>query len=255
MIRVVIVEDEPLAAERLGIILSQYDSSAVTIACLESVEDSVKWFQQNALPDLVFLDIELGDGNSFEIFKQIEIRCPVIFTTAYDQYAIDAFRLNSIDYLLKPVTQEAMTRAMNKFKDLSVSNVSASLINQLLENRNGHSEKAFKNRFLVKLGSRLFFLDTTDIAWFFADDKTVYLVSTEGVKYAVDFTLEKLEQMLNPNQFFRLNRKIIVNADSIKEIKTFINSRLKIHLAANKQSEEVVVSRERVQAFKEWAGG
>ncbi len=253
--QVAIVEDEPLAADRLKIILAEYDNHIETVVCLESVEDAVKWFKQNKLPDLIFLDIELGDGNSFEIFQQCDIKCPIIFTTAYDQYAIDAFKLNSIDYLLKPVTQDAMTKALEKYKALNVHSVSASLIQQLLEGRSGHADKAFKNRFLVKLGSRLFFLDVNQVAWFFADDKTVYLVSTEGVKYAVDFTLEKLEQMLNPTIFFRLNRKIIVHANCIKEIKTFINSRLKIHLSAGKQYEEVVVSRERVQDFKEWAGG
>ncbi len=253
--QIVIVEDENLAAERLKIILAEYDKNIETVVCLETVEDAVKWFQSNKQPDLLFLDIELGDGNSFEIFNQCNIKCPVIFTTAYDQYAIDAFKLNSIDYLLKPVTLEAMSRALDKYKALNVHAVSDLLIKQLLESRSGNAERAFKNRFLVKLGSRLFFLEVSQVAWFFADDKTVYLVSTEGVKYAVDFTLEKLEQMLNPTIFFRLNRKIIVHANCIKEIKTFINSRLKIHLSAGKLYEEVVVSRERVQDFKEWAGG
>jgi len=253
--KIVIVEDEPLAAERLQMILLQIDSTVQVLAFLDSVEEAVKWFRLHPVPDLVMLDIELGDGNSFEIFQQVEVKCPVIFTTAYDQYALEAFRLNSIDYLLKPVTQDAMKRALDKFKSINISSVSSTLVERLLEGRSGSTEKAYKHRFLVKLGSRLFFLEQKDIAWFYADDKTVYLVSKEGIKYAVDFTLEKLEQVLDPQHFFRLNRKIIVSALSIKEIKTFINSRLKILLSAQKHNEEVVVSRERVQAFKEWAGG
>ena len=250
--KVLIIEDEPLAAQRLHYLLGEYDRSIEVAGVIESVEDAVNWFGQSALPDLLFLDIELADGSSFQIFNKINVQCPVIFTTAYDKYALDAFRLFSIDYLLKPVTLQALSKSINKYKMVAGQGVQIPGIQQMIEALQPQLQN-YKTRFLVKLGSRMFFVESNDIAYFFADDKTVYLVNKEGAKFVIDLTLEKLQQVMDPKYFFRLNRKVICSIVAIKEIKTYLNSRLKITLEAGKYNCEAIVSRERVQAFKEWA--
>ena len=250
--RVLIIEDEPLAAQRLQYLLGEYDRTIEIAGVIESVEDAVNWFGYSAIPDLLFLDIELADGSSFQIFNKINLQCPVIFTTAYDKYALDAFRLFSIDYLLKPVTLQALSKSINKYKLVARQTVHISGIQQMIEVLQPQLHN-YKTRFLVKLGSRMFFVESNDIAYFFADDKTVYLVNKEGAKFVIDLTLEKLQQVMDPKYFFRLNRKLICSITAIKEIKTYLNSRLKISLQAGKHNSEAIVSRERVQAFKEWA--
>ena len=252
--RIVIIEDEVLAIERLQLILTQLDPSIEVVATLSGIEDSIKWFQEHPQPDLLFLDIELSDGICFGIFEKVAVKCPVIFTTAYDQYALDAFQLFSIDYLLKPVTSKAMQAALVKYRDVTGSSVSPSVIYSLIDSLKD-SVHQYKNRFLVKLGARMFFVDAKEVAYFYADDKTTYLIHSNGSKYVVDHTLEKLQQVMDPKQFFRLNRKVICSGAAIKEIKHYINSRLKIILKAGTHTDEAVVSRERVQAFKEWAEG
>lgn len=252
--KVLIIEDEQLAAERLQILLKAYDPDIEVISILESVAESIAWLQKNPVPDVILLDIQLGDGLSFTIFNRLPLKCPVIFTTAFDNYAIEAFQLNSIDYLLKPVTQRDLTRAFNKYKDLNNPLPDTAFFKQLMQTWNA-AEKVYKNRFLVKLGNRMFFIEAQEIAYLYAEDKTVFLVNKEGSKFALDFTLEKLEQIIDPFLFFRLNRKIICSSSAIKEIKTYLNSRLKVTLQAGKQQEEAIISREKVQEFKQWAGG
>ena len=170
--KVLIIEDEPLAAQRLQYLLGEYDRSIEVAGVIESVEDAVNWFGQSALPDLLFLDIELADGSSFQIFNKINVQCPVIFTTAYDKYALDAFRLFSIDYLLKPVTLQALSKSINKYKMVAGQGVQIPGIQQMIEALQPQLQN-YKTRFLVKLGSRMFFVESNDIAYFFADDKTV----------------------------------------------------------------------------------
>ncbi len=237
--RTLIVEDEPLAAERLTVLLQQLRPSAVVAAVTDSISESIQWLNENPSPDLILMDIQLSDGPSFEIFRTIKSQCPIILTTAFDSYAMDAFKLLSVDYLLKPVTKSALKQALDKL--------------DMLSGKNTILPKTYKSRFLARIGSRSFFMDTADIAYFSADNKIVYLNAHDGTRYIVDYTLESLELVLDPRQFFRLNRSIIVQASAIQHIKPYINSRLKLNVKAGSNLDELIVSRERVPAFREWA--
>jgi two-component system response regulator LytT len=248
--KVIIVEDEPLAAERLRLVLGAYDPSIEVMEVLDSVQGTKEWLSRKPAPDLIFLDIELADGRCFQLLPYLRQECPVIFTTAYDNFALDAFQHFSIDYLLKPITAESLARALNRYqsithlhkqKDNSFTGLQPSITRQ------------YKNRFIVKIGNRMGFVDTNDIAYFYADGKAVFLVHREGQKYTVDLTLEKLEEILDPARFFRFNRKIIGNVSAIRDIRKYMNSRLRVCLLAGNQNDEAIVSRERVQAFKQWA--
>jgi two-component system response regulator LytT len=250
--RVVIIEDEPLAAQRLQLLLKELDCTIVVEIVLDSVEDSVKYFNNHAQPDLVLLDIELADGLSFRIFSKLSLQCPVIFTTAYDRYAVEAFSLFSIDYLLKPVSLESLARAINKYKSISGIRI---LNEQILEMISALKKPnpEYKSRFLVKVGNRMIFVEAMEVAYFFADDKVVYMVTKDGSRVIIDYSLEKLQDMLDPKAFFRLNRSIICNISSIREVKNYMNSRLKIAIQAGVKTDAAIVSRERVNAFKVWA--
>ncbi len=248
---VLIIEDELLAAERLQMLIKNYDPSINLVASLESIEESVQWFSTRPAPDLVFADIHLSDGHCFEIFKKINFQKPVIFTTAFDNYALDAFQLFSIDYILKPVTAEALASAINKYRQISnmvVTNYSL-LSDQVKEN----FSTRYKNRFLAKVGQRSFFIKAGDVAYFMADNKIVYLVDNDGNRFIINYTMEKLEPLLDPHDFFRLNRKVIVHSNAIDQVKPYFNNRLKIVLKNVKTDEDLVISRERVTAFKTWA--
>jgi len=249
---IVIIEDELLAAERLQMLIKNYDPSINILACLESIEEAVQWLQTKPAPDLLFVDIHLSDGHSFEIFKKVNLQKPVIFTTAFDNYALEAFQLFSIDYILKPVTAEALAAAINKYKSIT-NNIAATnyalLSDQVKENFNTR----YKNRFLAKVGQRSFFIRAADVAYFMADNKIVYLVDNDGNRFIINYTIEKLEPLLDPHDFFRLNRKIIVHSNAIEQVKPYFNNRLKIVLKAVKTNEDMVVSRERVTIFKSWA--
>ncbi len=247
--KVIIVEDEKLAAERLKTLLNDYDASIEVMACLESIEETVQYLKKSAHPDVLLLDIHLSDGHSFEIFKLVNYNRPVIFTTAYDQYALEAFKIFSIDYILKPVTQEALAGAINKLKSVSVS-FSAVDFNRVFPELN---IQRYKKRFLGKVGQRLFFINTEDICFFQADNKIVNLVDKEGNRYVVEHTMENLEDELDPQQFFRLNRSFIVSIDAIQQVKPYYNSRLKLSVKCITNQEDMVVSRDRVADFKQWA--
>lgn len=249
---ILIIEDEILAAERLQTLIKNYDSSIRMVACLDSIEESVQWLQTKPSPDLLLVDIHLSDGHSFEIFKRVQFLKPVIFTTAYDNYALDAFKLFSIDYILKPITAEALGAALNKYKNIA-NTIAASNYSLLSDQVKENVYSRYKNRFLAKVGQRSFFLQADEIAYFFAENKIVYLVDTQGNRFIINFTLEKLEQLLDPQDFFRINRKIIINANSIEQIKPYLNNRLKIVLKGIKADEDIIISRERVVDFKLWA--
>ncbi len=249
---VIIIEDERLAAERLQVLIKNYDASITVQACLDSIEDSVSWLRTKPHPDLLLVDIQLSDGPGFEIFKQVTIQKPVIFTTAYDNYALDAFQLFSIDYILKPVNAEALATAFNKFKNLSAAFFPPDytiITEQLKEN---FSNK-YRDRFFARVGQRSFFIRSEDVACFTADDKIVTLLDKEGNRYRINYTLEKLESLLDPHNFFRPNRKIIVHSSAIDQVKPYYNNRLKLFLKVAKQENEIIVSRDRVGDFKIWA--
>jgi two-component system, LytTR family, response regulator LytT len=248
----IIIEDESLAAERLQLLLHQYDDSIRVLKIIDSVEEATNWLKSNPAPDFMLLDIHLSDGYGFDIFKNHEVHSPVIFTTAYDQYALDAFKVLSVDYLLKPVTADLLAQALQKLKTLKgPSNIPINY--QQLVQYMGQSAAAHKSRFLGKVGQKLFFIDSSDIAYFLADNKIVYLYSLDGNRYIVEHKLENLEQVLNPKEFFRVNRSMIVKAAAIDQVKPYLNSRLKIILKPGIQQDEVIVSRERVSDFKVWA--
>jgi two-component system, LytTR family, response regulator LytT len=249
---ILVIEDEQLAQERLQLLIKAYDSSINIVGCLESVEETVNWLNTKPHPDLILLDIHLSDGQSFEIFKRTQTQKPIIFITAYENYAVDAFRLFSIDYILKPVTAEALAAAINKYKSLSDIFTPADY-RLLMEQLKDTASTNYRNRFLAKVGQRLFFIPAGDVAYFAADNKIVFLIDREGNRFVINSTMEKLETELNPKDFFRLNRKIIIHADAIDQIKPCHSNRLKLQLKGVPATEEIIISRERVSEFKQWA--
>lgn len=254
---ILIIEDEKPAArllqrkvEKLGLQVNQM---------LHSVEESITWFQNNGYPDLIFLDIQLSDGLSFEIFEhfnnlQQEIKSAVIFTTAYDEYALRAFKLNSIDYLLKPIDGDELANAIAKFKNQfqqnSISSFDFDAIKRMLVNP---VEKEYKKRFSVKIGQQLKIISIEEIECFYSENKGTYLHTFDNRDYLIDSTLEIIEAEINPKEFYRISRKFIIPLKSVKEIQVYSNSRLKIILQTYKD-DEVIVARERVSDFKEWIG-
>jgi len=247
---IIIIEDEKPSARRLQRMLTELDMEAQTM--LHSVEESIEWFQNNEHPDLIFLDIQLSDGLSFEIFETIDINSAVIFTTAYDEYALQAFKLNSIDYLLKPIDEDDLGKAVSKFKNRAPKQQSVTLdfndIKKLLVNP---IEREYKKRFSVKVGQHLKLIYIDDIECFYSENKGTYAYTSEGRNYLLDTTLEQLENELEPHKFFRISRKFYVNINAIKDMVSYTNSRLQIKLNTFNE-QEVIVARERVKDFKTW---
>ncbi|MEO9967976.1 MAG: LytTR family DNA-binding domain-containing protein [Reichenbachiella sp.] len=246
---VLIVEDEGIAADRLVQLLGELDSNIQIVQHLDSVKSTVQWFENHAAPDLAFFDIQLADGLSFEIFDQADVKCPIIFTTAYDQYAIQAFKVNSVDYLLKPMVKEDLQQALDKFKNQSQKE--SSLDTKALINMLQQQNVSYKERFVIKVGEHLKSVMTTNVELFLSQDKATYILANDGKKFIIDFTLDQVESSIDPKIFFRVNRKHIVHIDSIKDIITYSNSRLKLELN-HFNADDLIVSRERVTLFKEW---
>lgn len=250
---VLIIEDEIPAAEKIERYLLKYDSNIQIMGKLQSVEEAVTWLQENDQSlDLIFSDIQLTDGLSFEIFQKHPVNIPVIFATAYDEYALDAFKLNSIDYLLKPVTFMDLSNAINKLK--TVKEEFGDTSEKVKKVAQDAEARKYKARFMVKLGEHIHSIQTEDASIFFAEGRTAYLVTNAGKKFIVDFKLEDLENLLNPETFLRVNRTFILNIHAIKDVLVYSNSRLKITPKVD-FDQEIIVSRERVADFKEWFGG
>lgn len=249
-INIIIIEDEKPSARRLQRMLSTLNLNAETM--LHSVEESINWFQNNPHPDLIFLDIQLSDGLSFEIFEAVEIKSAVIFTTAYDEYALQAFKLNSIDYLLKPIDDEELAKAVKKYQERLPQKQAVTLdfndIKKLLINP---FDREYKKRFSVKVGQHLKLITIDEIECFYSENKGTYLHTTDGRNYLLDTTLELLENELEPQTFFRISRKFYVNINAIKDMLSYTNSRLQIKLNSY-NDDAVIVARERVKDFKEW---
>ena len=248
----IIIEDEKPAArllqrklQKLGVEVSEM---------LHSVEESINWFSTNEHPDLIFLDIQLSDGLSFEIFEKIDIKSAVIFTTAYDEYALRAFKLNSIDYLLKPIDEDDLEVAVSKFKARLPKQETLQLdFDQIKKMLSNPFDKNYKKRFTVKIGQHLKVIAIEEIECFFSENKGTYLHTFDNRNFLIETTLELLEQDLDPSEFFRVSRKFIIPLKAIKEIVVHSNSRLKVILPSYKE-EEVIVSREKVADFKPWIG-
>ena len=248
--KIIIKEDEKPAARRLDRMLQKLGITAD--AMLHSVEESLLWFQENTHPDLIFLDIQLSDGLSFEIFETIDVNSAIIFTTAFDEYALQAFKLNSIDYILKPIDTDDLEKAVLKFKDripvkqkvsIDFDDIKKLLINPL--------EREYKKRFTIKVGQHLKMVSIDTIECFYSENKGTYIHTTDGRDYLIDLTLEQLEAELEPQTFFRTNRNFYININAIKDIISYTNSRLQIKLNGYQQ-EDIIVSRERVRDFKDW---
>ena len=247
---VIVIEDEKPAARRLKRMLEKLDIEVQVM--LHSVEESLNWFQTNEEPDLIFLDIQLSDGLSFEIFEELSIHSAIIFTTAYDEYALKAFKLNSIDYLLKPIDEDDLSKAVAKYKAMTPSEHKETLdfndIKKLLVNP---IEREYKKRFSVKIGQHLKLINIEDIECFYSENKGTYLHTTAGRNYLIDNTLEQLEDQLEPEQFFRINRKFCINIQAISDMVSYTNSRIQIKLKSFNE-QDVIVARERVKDFKTW---
>lgn len=247
---VIIIEDEKPAARRLSRMLSELGIEAKTM--LHSVEESLNWFQDNEHPDLIFLDIQLSDGLSFEIFEEIPVKSAIIFTTAYDEYALKAFKLNSIDYLLKPIDEDELKKAVEKYQDqqpketdlqVNIDDIRRLLINPV--------DRKFKKRFTIKIGQHIKIIHVDEIECFFSENKATYIHTNGKRNYLIDGSLEHWQDQLNPEHFFRVNRTFIVHINAIKDIISYTNSRLKLLLHSYTES-EIIVSRERVKDFKNW---
>ena len=247
--KVLLIEDELPAAKQLSKLLNDARPGFQILEALDSVESAVRWLRTFPMPDLIFMDIQIADGLSFDIFRQIELKGPVIFTTAFDHYAIQAFKVNAIDYLLKPIDPEDLARALEKFESQRI----APTFNYESMARYFLQEK-YKDRFLVKNGQHFTFIQATDIAYLRSSDGLTQAHCHHGKKYFIDHTLEELERLLDPREFFRVSRNMTIRITAIQKIHPHLNGRLKLELAPQ-APEEVLVSRERAGEFKAWLGG
>jgi len=248
--KAIIIEDESAAVRQLLRVLEKVAPEIEVITTLDSIESAVAYFSNTELPDVVFLDIHLSDGLSFEIFKHVDLNCPIIFTTAYDEYAIQAFKVNSIDYLLKPIKETELKQAIQKFQNLHQTSVNIQIA-QLLQAYQ-QPTKSYKTRFLVKKREQLFAIETQDITYFYSEDKLTF-IKTGKSKHTINHSLDDLDKMLSPNDFFRLNRKMITSFSAIKHVHKYFNGKLLVELEPE-WTEKVVVSREKAVMFKEWLG-
>lgn len=252
--RILIVEDEPLAAAQLAAHLSALKPDSQIMAVCDTVRSTVDWVQKNDAPDLAFFDIQLGDGLSFEIFEQTEFNHPVIFVTAFDQYAIQAFKVNSIDYLLKPIDRKELGKALVKFDNLvnpKTSNITPQILDEIVSSL---KKKKYKERFLVKIGVHLKVVETQEILYFYSFQKGTFAKLDDGKDYLLDFSLDLVEEMIDPAVFFRINRKYIVALKGVNDVISYSNSRLKLKIK-NQTEDDFLVAREKVKSFKSWLEG
>jgi two-component system LytT family response regulator len=256
----VIVEDESIAARRIGKMVQELDPGTTIQAVLSSVAGTVHWLQHNPAPDLMLLDIELVDGQSFEIFEQVEVQCPVIFTTAYDEYAIRAFKVNSIDYLLKPIQEKELQHSLQKFRNLQkmfggtgAIPINMHMLLQELRNQPNSPAKDSRDRILVKQGQRMFPISTTEVACFYTKDKQNYVRTKGDKQYLIDYTLDELEKSLNPKNFFRANRQYIIEFHAVTRVHQYFHSKLKVEIMP-KPEEDIIISREKSAELRLWLG-
>lgn len=243
-----IIEDEKVAAERRMGLIKNYDPGIEIIVTIQSVKKTVEWLNSHQAPDLIFMDIQLADGLSFEIFEQTIVKTPVIFTTAYDEYALKAFKVNSIDYLLKPIDQEELNCAINKFKE---NNANKEIPAQVFDNILHSLTRKYKSKFVIKVGHHIKVFTLDDIQCFYSMEKYTFLQNHSGRDYAINYSLDQLKDLLDPARFFRINRKYIISFSSISDIVSYSYSRLLVKLHSN-QSDDLIVSREKVQDFRKW---
>ena len=249
--KVVIIEDESFAADALEKIILDLRPKTDIQARLESIEESVEYFMQQPQADLIFCDIHLSDGSSFEIFRQIEIKIPVIFTTAYNEYAIEAFKVNSIDYLLKPLKKEEVARAIKKFEELQKEDISLGIENLRNLLKDSSKEQEVKSRFMVKSGQTIKSIPSDEVAYFLAEEGVVLLFTFDGKRYIVNYTLEQLNDQLEPKKFFKVNRHLITNIEAVNEVSPYFKGRLHLTLDPPLLGEQIISS-SKASAFKQW---
>jgi len=251
--KTLIIEDEYHAAKRLQSLLGKQNESIEILSVIDSVEDAIAWFSKEEHPDLVFMDIQLADGISFSIFREVEINAPIIFTTAYDQYSLKAFKVNSIDYLLKPIDEKELNQALNKYHKINKKEIQPDLesLSKLVQNIN--LEKNYKERFLLKSRDKYSFLLADEIAFFYSEDSLTFIVSKKGKSYVYDASLNSVASELDPKKFFRINRKQIIHFESILKLDTYFNNRMILKLQPDSK-QEFIVSRDNVKEFKKWLG-
>jgi DNA-binding LytR/AlgR family response regulator len=245
--KIVIIEDERLAAQKLESLIRQIDAQTEVVAKLESVEDSVNWLTLNPSPDLIFMDIQLDDGISFEIFDAVKVEAPVIFTTAFDQYAIRAFKVNSVDYLLKPIDRNALETALEKYRRIFKPTGMEEKLSKVFE----QLAKPWKTRFFVKVGLHFQSVPVEVICCFFVEERCSFLKTQTGKNFALDYSLDQLQKRVDPELFFRINRNFMVNINCIAEIISYSTNRLQLKLK-NFDDEGLIVSRDKVSEFKQW---
>lgn len=264
---VVIVEDERLTAQRLESLLHRYDPTLTVLVSLPSIETAIPWFlqyesSQQPPIDLVFMDIHLQDGLAFRIIEQVKLTTPIIFTTAYDEYMIQAFKVNSIDYLLKPLHYDDLVTAIEKFKALRQRFAQAPLagprpgqveLDSLLQLLGKPNDSAYKNRFMITIGPKIYSIETAETAYFYLAERATFLVTKEGASLPVEYSLEKLGQLLDPEKFFRVSRQFLIARTSIQTITSYSAGKIKVDILP-KPASEVFVSGERITDFKEWLG-
>ena len=257
--KVLIVEDEELAVKKLQKTLQSVDAQAEVVGVTDSIRSSVKWLQENESPDLILMDIELAHGQSFEIFDKVDVNSTVIFTTSYDEYALKAFKVNSVDYLLKPVQKEDLEAALEKFHRLKQllgkgeTRANLNMENLVRELQQRLQPKEYRKRFLVKQGQKLVSVEVDDIAYFYSDGRVNFFKTRDNRKFIVDYTMDELESMLDPDRYFRISRSFYVSIDSVDQIHDYFGNRLLLHLQPSLDKESIV-SREKVSEFKKWMG-
>jgi len=256
---ILIVEDEDLAIKKLKKTLASITDDAVIVGESDSINSTVSWLENNPAPDLILMDIELADGQSFEIFNHTEVKSPVIFITSYDEFALKAFKVNSIDYLLKPVQKEDLQNALDKFRQLKTiyhkdeEKPKVSLEDLVKELQQKIQTKEYRKRFLVKLGQKLVSIEVEDIAYFFSDGRLNFFKTVDNRKFVVDYTMDELNDMLNPDNFFRISRSFFISVNSVGQIHDYFGNRLLLDLKPE-TDKEAIVSREKVTEFKTWLG-
>ena len=257
--KVFIVEDEELAVKKLRKTLESVDNTAEVVGVADSIRSSVNWLQNNPAPDLILMDIELCDGQSFEIFDKVDVKSTVIFTTSYDEYALKAFKVNSVDYLLKPVQKEDLQAALAKLQNMKTmygsqnGSPSLNVDNLVKELQSKLQPKGFRKRFLVKHAQKLVSVDVEEIAYFYSDGRLNFFKTYDNRKFVVDYTMDELEEMLDPDRYFRISRAFYVSINSIDQIHDYFGNRLLLHLKPV-VDKEAIVSREKVTDFKVWMG-
>lgn len=247
---VLIIEDEPLAAQRLEKLVKEIRPGLIVLEKIDSIKRAVEWLKNNEAPDLILMDIQLADGISFQIFDQCEVKSPVIFTTAYDAYAIKAFKVNSIDYILKPIDLEELTAAFAKYDTMTKMPTPSDKMMESVGYAMQMLTKKYKERFVVKVGEHLKSVEVMEILFFYSLEKATFAQTKDGRKHILDFSMEQLEGLIDPRRFFRISRKYIIAIDSIQDMISYTNSRLK--LVVKTTDDDVIVARERIQEFKAW---